>query len=246
MRDKIELTGIVLSSTLVGDYDKRLVILTKERGKITVFARGARKPNSPFLGISEPFNFGTFTLLEGFDAYRLLGADVKEYFLDVKNDIDGICYGTYFCDVLEYLCVEGVGDVNILNLLYVTLKALMKKEIPNPLVRRIFELKVLAFDGEAMAAFSCANCGREKVIAFYTAANGLLCEDCVRKAGKVEMLSQSTIYTIQYVISETVNKIYTFHLSEEVWQEFDKVVGMYFSHHVQKKFKSLEILASLS
>ena len=59
----------------------------------------------------------------------------------------------------------------------------MKKEIPNPLVRRIFELKVLAFDGEAMAAFSCANCGKEKVIAFYTAANGMLCEECVKKAG---------------------------------------------------------------
>ena len=246
MRDKIELTGIVLSSTLVGDYDKRLVILTKERGKITAFARGARKPSSPFLGISEPFNFGTFTLLEGFDAYRLLGADVKEYFLDVKNDIDGICYGTYFCDVLEYLCVEGVGDVNLLNLIYVTLKALMKKEIPNPLVRRIFELKVLAFDGEAMAAFSCVNCGKTKVAAFFAGGNGLLCEECAKKIEGVQMLSESAVYTIQYVLSENVNKIYTFHLSEEVWQEFDKVVGMYFSHHVQKKFKSLEILASLS
>ena len=171
---------------------------------------------------------------------------MKEYFLDVKNDIDGICYGTYFCDVLEYLCVEGVGDVNILNLIYVTLKALMKKEIPNPLVRRIFELKVLAFDGEAMAAFSCVNCGKTKVAAFFAGGNGLLCEECAKKIEGVQMLSESAVYTIQYVLSENVNKIYTFHLSEEVWQEFDKVVELYFWHHVQKKFKSLEILSSLS
>ncbi|MCM1178816.1 MAG: DNA repair protein RecO [Clostridium sp.] len=246
MRDKIELTGMVLSSTLVGDYDKRLVILTKERGKITAFARGARKPNSPFLGISEPFNFAVFTVLEGFDAYRLISADVKEYFLDVKNDIEGICYGTYFCDVLEYLCVEGVGDVNMLNLLYVTLKALVKKEIPNPLVRRIFELKVLAYDGEAMAAFSCANCGNKQVAAFYMPANGFLCKECIKKAGNVRMLSQSAVYTVQYVLSEAVNKIYTFQLSEDVWREFDEVVGRYFEHQIPKKFNSLEILAALS
>ncbi|MDO5155224.1 MAG: DNA repair protein RecO [Eubacteriales bacterium] len=246
MRDKIELTGMVLSSTMVGDYDKRLVLLTKERGKITAFARGARKPNSPLLGISEPFNFGTFTLMEGFDAYRLLGADVKEYFLDIKNDIEGICYATYFCDVLEHLCVEGMGDINMLNLLYVTLKTLAKKEIPNPLIRRIFELKVLVFDGEAMAAFSCVQCGTEELSVFYEPVNGLLCESCRKKAGNVIALSQTTIYTLQYVISTPLNKLYHFRLSEEAWKEFDQVVGCYFPHHVTKKFKSLEILSSLS
>lgn len=246
MRDKLELTGMVLSSSPVGDYDKRLVILTRERGKITAFARGARKPNSPFLGNSEPFNFGTFFVIEGFDAYRLTGAEVKEYFLEVKQDIESVFYGTYFCDVLEYFCVEGIGDVNMLNLLYMTLKALSRKEVPNPLIRRIFELKALAFDGEAMTAFFCAGCGKKELEAFYPAKNGLLCEDCIKKAGKVLRLSQTTVYTLQYVISEELGRIYSFRLSEEAWREFDEVVGLYFSSHVQKKFKSLEILASLS
>lgn len=246
MRDKLELTGMVLSSTLVGDYDKRLVILTKERGKITAFAKGARKPNSPYLGISEPFNFGTFTLLEGFDAYRLIGGEIKEYFLEVKNDIDGICYGTYFCDVLEYLCVEGIGDINILNLLYVTLKALVKKKIRGRLIRRIFELKVLAFDGEAMAAFSCSGCGKERVEAFYLPVNGLLCKECAQKAGKTYFLTQSAVYTLQFILSASVDKLYTFQVSDEVFHEIDQVIGQYFEHHVTKKFNSLEILASLS
>lgn len=244
MRDKIELTGIVLSSTLVGDYDKRLVILTKERGKITAFAKGARKPNSPFLGISEPFNFGKFILLEGFDAYRLVGGDVKEYFLDVKNDIEGICYGTYFCEILEYLCVEGVGDSNILNLLYITLKALGKPEIPNNLIRRIYELKVLVYDGEALAAFSCVKCGEEKVNAFDLAGNGLVCGEC--RTQDMLLLSESAVYTLQYIISTTLDKLYTFTLAEDVWWEIDKVIGQYFKRQVPKNFNSLEILSSLT
>ena len=37
MRQEIEVTGIVLYVTLVGEYDKRLVILTKEYGKVIIF-----------------------------------------------------------------------------------------------------------------------------------------------------------------------------------------------------------------
>ena len=246
MRDKVELTGIILSSTMVGDYDKRLVILTKERGKITAFAKGARKPNSPYLGISEPFNFGVFQLLEGFDAYRLVGAEIKEYFLEVKTDIEEVCYATYFCEILEYLCVEGIGDINILNLLYVTLKALSKKEIPNRLVQRIFELKILVFDGEALAAFSCVRCGAQKVQAFYLPGNGLVCVNCMSQLKGCLSLTESAIYTLQYIVSTSVDKLYTFQVSDVVFKEIEQVISAYFTHHVTKKFSSLEILKSLS
>ena len=85
MREQVILTGMVIKSAPAGEYDRRLVILTCERGKITAFARGARRPGSTLMAASAPFVFGTFALYEGRDAYSLVSVDVQNYFREITE-----------------------------------------------------------------------------------------------------------------------------------------------------------------
>lgn len=148
MRELIEITGMVLRASSVGEYDRRLVILTRERGKLTAFARGAKRPGSRLMGPSRPFAFGTFRLYEGREAYNLQDAEISRYFEELAQDMEAACYGQYFLEFGDYYSRENLDGSAMLLLIYQSLRALLKPAIPNRLVRRIFELKAMAINGE--------------------------------------------------------------------------------------------------
>lgn len=150
MREQVSVTGMVLKASPVGEYDRRLVILTCERGKITAFARGARRPGNSLMACSGPFVFGKFMLYEGRESYTLAGAEVTNYFREIAADMEAACYGSYFLEFADYYGRENLEALDVLKLLYQSMRALLKESIPNRLVKPVFELKLMQLNGEYM------------------------------------------------------------------------------------------------
>lgn len=243
MVTQVKVTGLVLTTMPVGDYDKRLVILTKERGKITAFAKGARKQNSALLACTQPFSFGEYTLYEGRTSYNVISADISNYFIELREDLEAVSLGLYFLELAEYLTTENTNETDILKLLYQTLRALVKKSIPYELIRYIYELKILSVNGETPQVFQCVQCKNRSDYYHFRAANGgLLCSDCVKKYSDYIKVSGSTIYTMQYIITSSIEKLYTFTVTYDVLNELRLCLKQFNKVYVDKEFKSLEML----
>lgn len=217
MADSFEVTGMIISSMPVGEYDRRIVLLTRECGKISVFAKGARKPNSPLVGITRAFIFGKFEVYAGRDSYTVYRAHAEYYFEDVVNDLEKVCYACYFAELADYYGRENLDASAIVNLLYISLKALTKTSIPNKLVQHIYEIKIIEINGE--------------------------CPD-FQDSGDYFGLKpdESTVYALQYIVSAPIEKLYTFTLSEVCLSELSVVASKLVERSVDKKIKSREML----
>lgn len=238
----IVLTGMVLSAIPVGEYDKRMTILTRERGKITAFAKGARRSTNQLLAAANPFAFGQFEVYQGKSTYTVVKAEISNYFRELATDYDMVCYGCYFLEMAEYYAQENADEEERLKLLYQTMRALESRRFSFALVRGIYELKTLAIQGEYPNVFACLSCGsQENLLYFSMGQRGCICKSCQNKAGGTP-LTGSLLYAMQFIISSPVEKLYTFVLSPEVLQEFLHFLSTYKKHYMGHSFKTEEFL----
>ena len=199
----------------MGEYDRHISLLTKERGKLSAFARGARRPGGRLAAATNPFAFGTFKIYEGKNSYTVTEADIQNYFEELRADYIGACYGLYFAEVTDYYTRENNDEREMMKLLYQSLRALCAQSLPNPLVRCVFECKAIAVNGE----FPGPPADRD--------------------------LEESTVYCLQYIASSSIEKLYTFAVTESVLEELKQVAAEYMKRFVGREFKSLEVLQTL-
>lgn len=215
MQELVAVTGIILKTEPVGEYDRRVVILTDKRGKISAFAKGSRRQNSRLMAATNPFSFGTFKLYEGRNSYNIMEANIQNYFEELRQDYVGAYYGMYFLEVADYYTRENNDELQMLKLLYQSLRALLHTKIPNELVKCIYEIKAIAVNGEFPGA------------------------------PHNDKYQDSTLYAVEFIGSASIEKLYTFAVTGEVLTELKEIAGDYCTKFMDRKFKSLEIIETL-
>lgn len=215
MQDFITVTGMIIKNLPVGEYDRHVCILTKERGKITAYAKGARKPNSRLVAATSPFSFGEFKLFAGKNSYSMTDANISNYFEGLREDFMAAYYGMYFMEIADYYTRENNDERQMLKLLYQSMRALCSETLDRKLVRYIFEIKAMTVNGEFPGIPDW------------------------------EGILPSTEYAVGFIESSSIEKLYTFTVTPEVLEQLERISTYCRNRTIDRKMKCLEILEGL-
>ncbi len=109
--------GIVLGRRNFGEADRILSVYTKNYGRISLMAKGTRRPSSRKRGHIEIFNLVKFQAVAGNGIDLMTEAEVVEDFAMFRKSLKKVSLAYYLMEVIGKITHEQESNVDLFNLI---------------------------------------------------------------------------------------------------------------------------------
>lgn len=257
MKEK-KVRGLVIKEAPMSDKDKRLVMLTREMGKISVLAKGALSPKSKWGAVTQLFCYGDYVLSKGKSFYYIKEAQLIESFFALRQNLERLAYGTFMVETAETLILDGQENQSLMQLLLRGLLAETKtEEGKESLPTDAFIWRALAENGFYPDLTSCRQCGKslqefapgapkpaQPEIVFDFALGGLICGGC-KGSGSGVRLSAGSLRALRYILEAPQEKVYAFTAEEAVQRQMDEAAIGYLLQQTERHYAVLDFIGNL-
>ncbi len=181
--------ALVLRTYTLGEADRIVVLLTRDRGKKRGVAKGARKSRARFAGALEPLTrvrVGYFER-EQRDLVRIDYADAVRSPLSSAGS-EACTYASYFAELLDEWAPENDPQERLFRLGAATLEALTSGGDARA-IARYFEFWLLRLEGVYPSVRSCPQCGASLAggAVLESRSHWYVCPACAAGMGGVRM-----------------------------------------------------------
>ena len=239
--------GLVIRVTPYNDTDALLSVLTPEHGRLTVKARGLRRKNSPLIAPCQLLSFAEFTLFEYRNMYTINEAHAVELFSPLRKDLQKLSLGSYFAQAAETMSQEDLPNPELLSLVLNCLFALAKLNLPEMMVKAVFELRSACLSGYTPDLYGCYRCGCDNPDRFDISEGRLECVACRDPAstGLRMPVTPGVLDAMRYICSCDSKKLFSFHASAETLEALSYITESYLSTQLERGFSALDFYKSL-
>ena len=242
----LTIQAIVLRVTDYNDRDALLTVLSRRHGKLTVKARGLRRKNSPLIAPCQLLAFGEFTLFEYKNQYTINEAHSIELFTPLRRDLTKLSLGTYMAQVAEVISQEDMPNPELLSLVLNSLHALSSLDLPEMLVKSVFELRAACLAGYTPDLFGCHVCGSQTPDRFDLSAGQMECRNCHAGDHGIRIpVTPGILDAMQYICLCDPKRLFSFSVGEETLTQLSGLTEAYLSTQLERGFSALDFYKSL-
>ncbi len=235
--------GVVLRSRDYKDTDKIVTLFTRERGKLTALAKGARKPTAGLRGAVQPFSRGLFLLARTRASLDIITQGRQEQgFSLLSGDFAKIAYASYLAELTDAALPEGKPAPGLYPALLAALSLVELAQFPER-AARYYELRLLAELGAAPQLTACLRCGRSlQGSRFHLSpdAGGLLCSGCAPPGAL--LISPGAVLTLQKLAGTELRRLPALSWSKSIGQEMERALFAYLDYYLEYPLKSRSFL----
>jgi DNA repair protein RecO (recombination protein O) len=244
--------AIMLRRIEHGDYDLIITFMTLDQGKVTVFAKHARKSIKRFSGILELFALLRIVCTKGRGAMPILKeASLEQPHFDLRKDIRKTAYASYWTEIVNEWLEEGKKQVDTFHLLIQALQALDNNSVPDENVSIFFQTRFLKAAGISPNLSECHVCktGLDRIsgntLNIDLCGGGIVCTKCSRNVSGNRQISKGAVKQLLWMgrgDEKTAKRIQFSPLALKHNLEF---LDSFITYHLGKDLKSLKFLRDM-
>lgn len=237
--------GIILRTIPYGESNKIVTLYTREAGKMTAMARGAKKTRSKLAAVTQPFTYGSFLIRKGRGMGTLSQGEPINSMRFIRENLEATAYASYIVEIIDRLTEDNERVPGIYDLLYESLQAINDEFDPEA-ISLFVEWKMLPVGGIHPILHECANCrATEGEFGFSFKEIGFLCHRCFSVDRYLTRITPTQLKLIRTFYTVPIHRVGNLTLKKETKMFMKKVVRTIYDEQLGIWFKARAFLDQL-
>lgn len=242
--------AIVLRARPFGESDKIVSFFTRNHGKLTGIAKGAKRSRRRFVNSLEPFSLVTLRFEERpqWSLVFIHGCELQTVCKRLRTSLEGIALASYFVELVDELTREREDSQAVFEHLKSALLLLDSGLSGAPFVS-YFELRLLKLAGYQPSLEACTYCGETGALSsgawsFSPRDGGVLCARCAVRRREAWPVSTAALRALASLRLDA--EAPQAQWDKEVAAESRQILRRFIEYQLSKALKSTTFLDSIA
>jgi len=238
MEETYNLTAIILNRRNFLEDDGRVVVYSRERGKLELVVRGMKKIKSKLAGHLEPMTLSNIMAVRG-RQYDYVGSAMSQNcYFNIKNDLDKLIAAGQAIKIFNKIIKTDQVDKKIFGLIKNFLDILEDSvKGAYDLLLWLFIFELLIELGHKPELFNCVSCEKKIMpgnIKFDLARGGLICEKCFTNIDRINQLtiSENSVKLLRLTEKNDLEKLVKIKIDKKTGGEIKNIVSSFLNHQL--------------
>jgi len=239
--------GIILKVRDFGEADRILTVLSGSEGKFEALARGARRPRSRLVGVTQQFAQANLLLFRGRNLDTVSSAELVSAHSSLWADVLKMAYASYVAELVDRMTGERESNDELYSLVVAALDTL-DSGASDPRVATVgFEIKFMAASGFLPELGQCVGCSApaEQAVWFGPEAGGVVCGRCRPTMRDAVSFGPAARETARLLLALGYDRIGVLKPREDTLDELETAFRAYVDQRAERKLHSLDFIRDL-